>query len=168
MGNDIYIITSLLIVFYMAVIMYHSSNFQPVVLSNSKKILQPVVAAVNHPEFATIKKTVKPNYEQDVYETQDTRMQYPELPPVNPNARNLVVLDNVRSSQDLYSNQGSEINYGILNVPPAQNVNELVYSGGMTQLIKIPLQYNDPYNEQLRTQDILITPYNKIKYTSCQ
>lgn len=33
-----------------------------------------------------------------------------------------------------------------------------------TELLQIPLQSNDPYNEPLRTQDILITDYNKIKY----
>jgi hypothetical protein len=26
---------------------------------------------------------------------------------------------------------------------------------------------NDPYNEQLRSQEILITPYNTIKYKNC-
>ena len=31
-------------------------------------------------------------------------------------------------------------------------------------MIKIPLQYNEPYDEPLRTQNILINDYNVIKY----
>lgn len=159
MINTVYIIAALLIVFYGLVILYHSNNFKAV--SN----FQPVSSMI--PDIARQPAPVKLNYEPDIYKTQDTRMQNPYLPPVNPNARNLVVLENLGSSQDLYSNQGSETRYSILDTPPANNVNELVYSGGATQLIKIPLQYNDPYNERLRTQDILVTPYNKIKYGAC-
>jgi hypothetical protein len=45
--------------------------------------------------------------------------------------------------------------------------NELIYSGGYTQLLKIPLQMNEPNSfEQLRSQDVLITPYNRIKYSN--
>jgi hypothetical protein len=32
-------------------------------------------------------------------------------------------------------------------------------------LLEIPLQLNDPYNEPLRSQMQLITPYNKVKYS---
>ena len=28
----------------------------------------------------------------------------------------------------------------------------------------IPLQMNEPFNEQLRSQEVMITPYNRIKY----
>jgi hypothetical protein len=42
--------------------------------------------------------------------------------------------------------------------------NQLLYSGGMNNLIKIPLQTID--SSMLRTQDVLITPYNRIKYSN--
>jgi len=148
------IIAALLAVFYGVVMIYHSSKFNPV----TSRI----------PDIERKPEPVKIMYEPDLYKTQDTRIQNPFTPPVNPNARNSVVLDNVTSAQDLYSNQDPESRYYILDTPPAQNVNELVYSGGTNELLKIPLQYNDPYNEQLRSQDILITPYNKIKYGKCE
>ena len=161
MINTVYIIAALLAIFYVAVIMYHcfSSKF------NTVSKFNPVTSRI--PDISTPPEPVKINYEPDIYKTQDTRMENPYLPPVSPNAKNLVVLEKFGSSQDLYSNQDPEIKYSVLDTPPAENVNELAYSGGDTQLIKIPLQYNEPYNEQLRTQNILITPYNKIKYGKC-
>jgi len=46
-----------------------------------------------------------------------------------------------------------------------QDVNLLNYSGGTALLIKTPLQINDPnQTEILRSQETLVTPYNKIKY----
>ena len=49
-----------------------------------------------------------------------------------------------------------------------QTVNLLNYSGGDSKLVKIPLQMNDPnQTEILRSQQILITQYNKHKYTGC-
>ena len=85
----------------------------------------------------------------------DTRMKYNYLPPVNPNVTQSVIVDNIPASPELNFFPGND--------------NLLNYSGGETQLIQIPLQYNDPYEpEQLRSQEILITPYNRIKYgTKC-
>ena len=97
---------------------------------------------------------------QEVYKL-DTRYDYPLNPPVNPIVYKSVVLNSVPVSTGLYSNQ--EMDSNLLN-ENENNTNQLNYSGGTTQLIKIPLQFNEPYNEQLRTQDILITPYNRIKY----
>ena len=97
---------------------------------------------------------------QEVYKL-DTRYDYPLNPPVNPIVYKSVVLNSVPVSTGLYSNQ--EMGSNLLN-ENENNTNQLNYSGGTTQLIKIPLQFNEPYNEQLRTQDILITPYNRIKY----
>jgi hypothetical protein len=94
--------------------------------------------------------------EQPVYKL-DTRYDYPLNPPVNPIAYKSVILNSVPVSKDLYSNEEMEST-------ETMDTNQLNYSGGSTQLIKIPLQFNEPYNEQLRTQEILITPYNKIKY----
>ena len=152
--NVLYVMVLLLAAFYGVVMMYHSSKFNPV----SSRI----------PDIERKPEPVKINYEPDIYKTQDTRIQNPFIPPVSPNARDSVILDNVASAQDLYSNQGAETRYSILDIPQAQGVNQLRYSGGTNELLKIPLQYNDPYNEQLRSQDILITPYNKIKYGKCE
>ena len=96
----------------------------------------------------------------------DTRYQYPTLPPVNPNIYQAVVLNSVPVEHDLFSNQEMTDGY-ILNQNKNGLTNQLDYSGGTTQLIKIPLQMNEPYNEQLRSQEILITPYNTIKYKNC-
>jgi hypothetical protein len=103
--------------------------------------------------------------QQQVYKL-DTRYDYPLNAPVNPIAYKSVVLNSVPVSKNLYSNQEIDSTGYILNenMNENQDTNQLNYSGGSTQLIKIPLQFNEPYNEQLRTQDVLITPYNKIKY----
>jgi hypothetical protein len=112
---------------------------------------------------------VNQNYQnteqQQIYKL-DTRYDYPLNPPVNPIVYKSVVLNSVPVSKDLYSNQEMNANGYILNenINESNGTNQLNYSGGSTQLIKIPLQFNEPYNEQLRTQDVLITPYNKIKY----
>ena len=98
----------------------------------------------------------------DIYLSEDTRMQFPLLPPVNPIARQRIIETSIPAN--LYTNQTYDTEYSILDEPQTNNTNQLIYSGGDTKMIKIPLQYNYPYNEQLRSQDILITPYNKIKY----
>jgi hypothetical protein len=82
----------------------------------------------------------------------DSRYIFPYNPPVNPMVFNSLTYEAIPVQQDLFG--------------PGQEGNELEYSGGTTELVKIPLQYNMPYNEALRTQDILITPYNRIKYST--
>jgi len=106
--------------------------------------------------------------EPNVY-TLDTRMKWKDLPPVSPNVESSVVKDNIPASPDLYYSSGYDSNYYSIDAPTVENTNQLDYSGGTTKLIQIPLQYNVPYEpEQLRSQDILVTPYNKIKYgTNC-
>ena len=93
----------------------------------------------------------------------DTRYKFPLLSPVIPLVYSAEILDTIQPSSDLYSSQEGMFN--LLNQPQSGKLNELDYSGGKTQLIKIPLQMNEPYNEPLRSQDILITPYNRIKYS---
>jgi hypothetical protein len=69
---------------------------------------------------------------------------------------------------DLYYPNNYDSNYYTIGSSSTdlENTNQLYYSGGTTEMIKIPLQYNVPYEpEQLRSQDILITPYNRIKYS---
>jgi hypothetical protein len=75
----------------------------------------------------------------------DTRYRYPYSPPVNSTVTKSVITTQVPGSPELFGES-------------AENLL------GDQKLIKIPLQYNSPYNEQLRTQEVLITPYNRIKY----
>jgi hypothetical protein len=105
--------------------------------------------------------------EPNVYLTEDTRIQSPLSPPVNPIARKRIIQKNIPANRDLYNSQTYETKDYVLDTPETPNTNQLIYSGGETQLIKIPLQFNDPNQEQLRTQEILITPYNKVKYGTC-
>jgi len=115
------------------------------------------------------RKTQNPQIQQEsnVYETEDTRQEFYELPPVNPMVRRSKTLNSIQSSPDLFTDQPYDTDYSILDTP-ASITNELVYSGGETSMIEIPLQMNYPNtNEQLRSQKILVTPYNKIKYGLC-
>ena len=104
------------------------------------------------------------NVNVNVYETEDTRMGNPLSIPANPIVRKRIKQTVLPASSELYSNQPYNTPYYLLDTPPAQNTNQLIYSGGETTIIKSPLQFNYPYDEQLRSQDIMITPYNRIKY----
>ena len=78
-----------------------------------------------------------PNNSNFTLSNSDTRYSFPYSPPVNPN-----------------------VSMNTIN-------NKISYSGGYTQLLNIPLQMNDPNNsEPLRSQNVLITPYNRVKYSS--
>jgi hypothetical protein len=78
-----------------------------------------------------------------------------------------VIKKQIPASPDLYFTQTYDTHNTLINSPPLESTNELYYSGGLNQLIQIPLQYNSPSDfEQLRSQDILITPYNRIKYST--
>jgi len=105
------------------------------------------------------------NQEIDSVLPLDTRYTNPLTPPVYPNAYNTEVLNSVPVDKNLYTDQDFSTNEYILDEQKINYTNQLNYSGGSTQLIKIPLQYNEPHNEQLRTQEVLITPYNRIKYS---
>ena len=105
-------------------------------------------------------------YEPNVY-LLDSRYQYPYNPPVNPVTRETVIKKNIKASPDLYFTQTYDSQNTLIDSPPQESTNELYYSGGLNQMIQIPLQFNNPYEpEQLRSQDILITPYNRIKYST--
>ena len=97
----------------------------------------------------------------------DTRNKYSEIPPVNPTVEQSQILKVVPANEDLYSSQDFSTDYYLLDQPTGTPTNQLDYSGGATEIIKIPLQFNVPTDEQLRSQEILITDYNKIKYGSC-
>jgi hypothetical protein len=76
----------------------------------------------------------------DIYES---RKMYPYSPPVNSNVQKMVVKKTITDSE---------------------GENLLIYSGGTAQMIEIPLQWNDPTGEVLRSQKILVTDYNRNKY----
>jgi hypothetical protein len=95
--------------------------------------------------------------DQDMVHLYDSRYSYPYSSPVNPNFKQSVVYGTSIPSSDLYKPIFKSDN----------PVNQFDYSGGKTQLLRIPLQMNEPNSdEMLRSQDILITPYNKIKYSN--
>ena len=122
----------------------------------------------NRSKFGEMKSTQPESVEKQVYQL-DTRNEYPTVPPVNPVMYNAVLINSIPVDKGLYSQQDpTSFGYNIDENQNTEATNQLEYSGGSTQLLKIPLQMNEPYNEQLRSQDILITPYNKIKYgTKC-
>ena len=122
----------------------------------------------NRSTFGEMKSIQPESVEKQVYQL-DTRNEYPTVPPVNPVMYNAVLINSIPVDKGLYSQQDpTSFGYNIDENQNIQATNQLEYSGGSTQLLKIPLQMNEPYNEQLRSQDILITPYNKIKYgTKC-
>ena len=96
----------------------------------------------------------------------DTRFDYPSLPPVNPNVYKSLLVSSLPADNGLYSTQGYDTDgYSLNQTNSSGSTNQLDYSGGSTQIIKIPLQTNHPFNEQLRSQEIMITPYNKVKYS---
>ena len=156
--NNYLIIIVGLMSFYVCLMMYLKYR-------NRMSSFTPVSSGIPNVESEPGEIIMKP--EKNIYETEDTRMQYPLLPPVNPNVRNRKIVSDIPANPNLYSNQDYSSKEYLLDTPPAENTNQLVYSGGDTQMIKVPLQYNYPYNEQLRSQDILITPYNIVKYGNC-
>ena len=97
----------------------------------------------------------------------DSRNIFKTVAPVNPNFLNRTVSNVSPVDFDLYNIQPYNDKDYVLNGTIPDNTNQLLYSGGNTQMITIPLQINDPYNENLRTQKVLITDYNKIKYGNC-
>lgn len=140
-----------LTIFFMVIMMYINFKFQ-------QSFTPTNIPGIQDPPGSF---ELKP--EPNVYETEDTRMSYPFKPPVNPNIRNSRVLKNISSDSGLYNNQDYSTQEYLLNVPGVET-NDLVYSGGQSEMIEVPLQLNDPYNEQLRSQQTLITPYNCVKY----
>ena len=151
--NNYLLIIIILMFFYLMVMLYLKYGF--------KQAFTPVDSGI--PAVESLPAQIPFLQQKNVYETEDTRAEYPLIPPVNPNARNAIISDVLPASPDLYTSQDYSSSDYILDTPPTLDTNQL----NDNQMIKIPLQYNYPYNEQLRTQDILITPYNKVKYGTC-
>jgi len=156
--NDYLFIILALVVFYFLLMVYLKYGYKQTTFT-------PVESSI--PDIEQKPKEINVVYTPNIYETEDTRMKYPLLPPVNPMARNRTIKDVIPASTQLYNSQPYESTEYLLDTPPDTLTNELVYSGGDTQLISVPLQYNYPYDETLRAQDILITPYNKVKFGTC-
>ena len=95
----------------------------------------------------------------------DSRYQYPYKPPVNPIVTKSILKYRVPVNQE-NNNEYSVLDSDYSEYSGNSNSNLLTYSGGTTELLKIPLQMNEPNSyEQLRSQDVLITPYNRVKYS---
>ena len=156
--NDYLAIVAVLLAFYVVIMLYLKYGYRA-------SQFTPVDSGIPDVERPPQMVPILP--QQNVYETEDTRMQYPLLPPVSPMVRGTIRKDVMPAEQDLYTIQSYDTYNGILDTPPAQNTNELLYSGGDTQMISVPLQYNYPYNEQLRSYNTLVTPYNKVKFGMC-
>jgi len=151
--NNYLLIIIILMFFYLMIMLYLKYSF--------KQEFTPVESGI--PAVESLPAKIPFIEQKNVYETEDTRAEYPLIPPVNPNARNAIISDVLPANSDLYTSQDYSSSDYVLDTPPTPGTNQL----NDNQMIKIPLQYNYPYNEQLRTQDILITPYNKVKYGTC-
>jgi hypothetical protein len=110
--------------------------------------------------------TNSPEIQEDIHSF-DTRYQYKYQPPVNPMVKESVIYKTLPANEDLYTQGNYESKYSLLEQEPNGPTNQLNYSGGETQMISVPLQKNYPYGDNVRSNDILITPYNKIKYGTC-
>ena len=141
----IFIIIVLLFVFW-----FMGSGFKNV--SRFTPVNVPGAFATNGAVRASNDTFDMPSVTGDVYEL-DSRYNYKYNAPVNPMAMRSTIINSIPVSSELF--------HGAVD-----NTNELSYSGGDTQLINIPLQYNSPNDsEVLRSQPILITPYNRLKYS---
>lgn len=149
------LILAALIAFFCIVLFYTKNNNKS---SQFSEIIQQ--------QLPTVQYNNEYSQNNDIH-TLDSRYKYPNTPPVNPMVYQTQIIDNIPVEKDLYSNQDYIKDY-ILDQPIVNDTNQLNYSGGTTNIIKIPLQMNEPYNEQLRSQEILITPYNRIKYNMDQ
>jgi hypothetical protein len=158
---DIYLsLIASLMGFYLILLIYLKYFYK-----QNKDQFTPTESKIPDVERSTMNPRIQ--QESNIYETEDTRQEFYQLPPVNPMVRRSKTLNTIQSSPDLFTDQPYDTDYSILDVPPSIT-NELVYSGGQTSMIEIPLQMNYPNNdEQLRSQKILVTPYNKIKYGTC-
>jgi hypothetical protein len=138
------------------------SNFVPTDIPDIPN--QPNIRPIspNIPIIPSVSNTASNNVHLE-----DSRYIYPLSPPVNPIVAKTVLETRVEAPNYTPINNIVNTDYSLIDVPPVTDTNQLVYSGGTTQLLKIPLQMNEPNSfEQLRSQDVLITPYNRIKYSN--
>ena len=154
--NDYLLLIIILISFFLIILICVKYFYK----QNSK--FSPINSRI--PNVETQNYNIDLKTEPNVYQTEDTRMQFSALPPVNPIVRKRNIIDSIPVNQDLFTPY-FDTEFSILDTPPTLNTNEL----NNNTLIDIPLQMNYPNdNEQLRSQKILITDYNKIKYGNCK
>ena len=146
--NCLLAILAILIAFFVIIAIYLKFNYQK---------FSPIQI------IPKTKKQVK--FQDKIVHELDSRYRYPELPPANPMVDGTYVETFSPSSSDLYSRQTYTSRYALLNQPDINGANDL---NNNVSIIKIPLQYNEPYEEPLRSQAILVNDYNKIKYGNCK
>ena len=161
MDNCILMVFVCLLGFFAAMILYLKFVYQKFTPTTSG------IPAIQKQDYNPLPHgTTPPQVQQDTHML-DTRYTYPYSPPVNPMVKESIIYTTLPANEDLYTQGGYETNYSILEQPPNGTTNQLDYSGGKTQMIVVPLQKNYPYDENVRSNNILITPYNINKYGTC-
>jgi len=165
-NNYLFILTGL-IAFFVIIIIYLKFNYQR--FTEITERLTPATKMTSMSPIGVLNNYKRPeHYLYSGCDTNiqkyDSRYQFSDLPPVNPVVGATMIQSVLPVEHDLYSTQGYIAPYTELDPSPPGPTNQLDYSGGVGKMINIPLQFNAPYDEQLRTQPILITDYNKIKY----
>ena len=136
---NIYLFIIGVLIILLSIKMDCKSNFTPLMMPSTDNPVNPQPSNL----FET---TIDENNFKQPY-LLDSRYRYPNNPPVSPNVFHSEIVSGIPGSQELYGE-------------PVSNLLD------DNELIKIPLQYNTPNQEALRSQDILITPYNRIKYST--
>jgi len=174
--NDYLLILTGLIAYFLIIIFYLKFNYQRFTEINQineineiNQINKPLNTSSMSPIGVLNRYSRNENYlyqgqDNDV-QKHDSRYIFSDLPPVNPIIVGTELENVIPVEHDLYSTQGYIAPYTQLDNSSPGLTNQLDYSGGLGKMIKIPLQYNVPNNEQLRSQVVLVTDYNKIKYT---
>ena len=83
----------------------------------SQSNFSPVDSGIPAVEFLPEPTLIK--FEPDLYITEDTRMQYSTLPPVNPMVRNTQLKNDIPASPELFTGQTYDTNYSIF---PSQTI----------------------------------------------
>ena len=92
----------------------------------------------------------------------DTRRVYPLVAPVNPKMlRNTRIIQSEPVSPYLFTRQEYSDEYYELDQPEIGYSNQL---NNNKAIFEMPLQIDNKTKDFIRTQDIMVTPYNYIKY----
>ena len=148
-----------IVIVYLLFLFFKKSKFVPINVPDipNQPNLKPVSPKI----------PILPSVPSENVHYEDSRYKYPLSPPVNPIVAKTVLEKKIEATNYTPINDLLNMPYSLVDNVTAQDTNELIYSGGKTELLKIPLQMNEPNSyEQLRSQDVLITPYNRIKYSN--
>jgi hypothetical protein len=160
---NVYLLWSLVfvVIIYLFYLFFKKSNFVPTNIPDVPD--QPNLK----PDSPLI--PVLPSIPSENVHYEDTRYIFPLSPPVNPIVSKSILETKIEAPNYAPVDDLINTDYSLVDNKSISNTgtNELLYSGGTTALLKIPLQMNEPNSfEQLRSQDVLITPYNRIKYSN--